>query len=142
MQNFHQFQLKTIQFHIRSNKEHIDQLVKRFSEQSKPSPIYISEYNDLTSKLHNLSLKEQQLKEKLRLQSIDAYNDQDPDQDISSSPVQDHNVQETQNVPISPLVTSVTMTNAGNVQAGGFYNNGDHHRLSTVQAAHIGTVSH
>ena len=69
------------------------------------------EYNDLTSKLHNLSLKEQQLKEKLRLQSIDASQyDQDPE-DLSSSPVQDHN--ESQNVPISPLVTSsVTSTNA------------------------------
>ena len=68
------------------------------------------EYNDLTSKLHNLSLKEQQLKEKLRLQSIDAAQyDQDPE-DLSSSPIQDHN--ESQNVPISPLVTSsVTSTN-------------------------------
>ena len=36
------------------------------------------------------------------------------------------------------MLSLLTVCNAGgNVQAGGFYNNGDHHRLSTVQAAHI-----
>lgn len=52
-------------------REHIDKLVARFSGYREPPAIYISEYEEFTSKLHDFSLREQQLKEKLRLQSID-----------------------------------------------------------------------
>ena len=47
-------ELKTIQFHIESNRQHIEQLNNRFSGQN-PSQFYIMEYEDLTEKLHNLS---------------------------------------------------------------------------------------
>lgn len=52
-------------------REHIDKLVARFSGYREPPAIYISEYEEFTSKLHDFSIREQQLKEKLRLQSID-----------------------------------------------------------------------
>ena len=97
-------ELRTIQFHIKSNRDHIDQLVTRFSGQSKPSSIYLMEYDELTDKLHNLSSKEQQLKEKLRLQSIDSSQ---YDQDLASSP---SDLQEDHRVPVSPLVNPVPST--------------------------------
>ena len=60
-------------------REHIDKLVARFSGHKEPPTFYISEYEELTSKLHDFSVREQQLKEKLRLQSIDASPcDEDP----------------------------------------------------------------
>ena len=62
-------------------REHIDKLVARFSGHKEPPAIYISEYEEFTSKLHDFSEKEQQLKEKLRLQSVDANspeNEQPP----------------------------------------------------------------
>lgn len=52
-------------------REHIDKLVARFSGHREPPAIYISEYDEFTSKLHDFSIREQHLKEKLRLQSID-----------------------------------------------------------------------
>ena len=54
-------------------REHIDQLVKRFSGHREPPIFYISEYEEQTSKLHDFSVREQELEKKLRLQSIDDH---------------------------------------------------------------------
>ena len=120
-------ELKTIQFHIESNRQHIEQLNNRFSGQN-PSQFYIMEYEDLTEKLHNLSLIAEDLKKKLRLQSIDiSQYDQDHNQEPASplqpTPVSDS--LEDNRVPVSPLVNAALPSTYS-------YNGNDNNRLTTV----------
>jgi B-Raf proto-oncogene serine/threonine-protein kinase len=60
-------ELENVQSVIQLTKENIDALNERF-QKFKPSPkIYLDEYQDLTSKLHQLNLMEQKLVEKMQL---------------------------------------------------------------------------
>ena len=68
-----QLELENVQSVIQLTKENIDALNERFSK-FKPSPkIYLEEYQDLTSKLHQLKMMEQNLVEKM--QSIQEQNE-------------------------------------------------------------------
>lgn len=68
-----QLELENVQNVIQLTKEYIDALNERFSK-FKPSPkIYLEEYQDLTSKLHQLKTMEQNLVEKM--QSIQEQNE-------------------------------------------------------------------
>jgi B-Raf proto-oncogene serine/threonine-protein kinase len=59
-------ELENVQSVIQLTKENIDALNERFSK-LKPSPkIYLEEYQDLTSKLHDLKIMEQNLVEKMQ----------------------------------------------------------------------------
>lgn len=59
-------ELENVQSVIQLTKENIDALNDRFSK-FKPSPkIYLEEYQDLTSKLHQLKMMEQNLVEKMQ----------------------------------------------------------------------------
>jgi pole hole protein len=61
-----QLELENVQSVIQLTKENIDALNDRFSK-FKPSPkIYLEEYQDLTSKLHQLKMMEQNLVEKIQ----------------------------------------------------------------------------
>lgn len=64
-------ELQTIQHHISLTKEHIDKLNERFRDYQKPPGIFVTEYDELTSKLHDFTEREQQLKEKLQLNTDD-----------------------------------------------------------------------
>lgn len=46
-------------------RENIDALNDKFSQLTEPPPMYVQEYEELTSKLHELKLKEQELEERL-----------------------------------------------------------------------------
>ena len=59
------FQLENIQNHIKLTKEHIDALNVTFAGNQNPPPIFISEYEEYTQKLHNFTQREASLKEKL-----------------------------------------------------------------------------
>ncbi|CAB4062530.1 BRAF [Lepeophtheirus salmonis] len=57
--------LINIQHHIRLTKDHIDKLNERFAPYQHPPGIFVTEYEELTSKLHDFTLAEASLKEKL-----------------------------------------------------------------------------
>ena len=42
-----ELQLRTIQHHMSLTREHIDNLVERFSNRPEPPPFYISEYRQI-----------------------------------------------------------------------------------------------
>jgi len=58
-------ELENIQNHIKLTKEHIDALNGRFASYQHPPVIFISEYEEWTQKLHNFTLREASLKEKI-----------------------------------------------------------------------------
>ncbi|CAG7832712.1 unnamed protein product [Allacma fusca] len=60
-----QVSLKNIQNVIRLTKENIDALNDRFAGFQDPPAMYLQEYSELTSKLHDLEAKEQELKERI-----------------------------------------------------------------------------
>ena len=55
-------------------KEHLDALNMTFAGNQNPPPIFISEYEEYTQKLHNFTLRETSLKEKLSDISCVIYN--------------------------------------------------------------------
>ena len=70
-----QAELENVQSVIQLTKEDIDALNERFSK-FKPSPkIYLEEYQDLTSKLHQFKMMEQNLVEKM--QQLQEQNEQE-----------------------------------------------------------------
>jgi len=58
-------ELRNIQNHITLTKDHIDALNARFASYQDPPGIFLTEYEELTSKLHQFTLREQSLKERL-----------------------------------------------------------------------------
>lgn len=50
-------------------RENIDALNAKFAQLTEPPPMYVQEYEELTSKLHDLKLKEQELSERMLLQA-------------------------------------------------------------------------
>jgi len=58
-------ELENIQNHIKLTREHIDALNVTFAGNQNPPPIFISEYEEYTQKLHNFTQREASLKEKL-----------------------------------------------------------------------------
>lgn len=48
-------------------RENIDALIAKFANFQEPPSMYLEEYQELTSKLHELEIKEQELNEKLQL---------------------------------------------------------------------------
>lgn len=65
------YELRNIQSVIHVTRENIDALNKTFASFQHPPPIYLSEYKELTVKLHELESKEQKLIE--LLYSMEAY---------------------------------------------------------------------
>lgn len=59
-------ELENVQSVIQLTKENIDALNERFSKFSPSPKIYLEEYQDLTSKLHQLKMMEQNLVEKMQ----------------------------------------------------------------------------
>lgn len=60
--------LGNIKLIINVTRENIDSLNKKFGEQVNPPPIYVLEYEELTSKLHDLKLKQLKLENMLHQQ--------------------------------------------------------------------------
>lgn len=63
-----QLELENLKSVMQLTKENIDALNERFKKFNPPPKIYLDEYNDLTSKLHQLKLMEQNLIEKISLE--------------------------------------------------------------------------
>ncbi|XP_073827964.1 serine/threonine kinase raf oncogene [Musca autumnalis] len=61
-------ELNNIQSVIHVTRENIDALNARFANLQEPPPMYIAEYQELTSKLHELETKESELIEQLNVQ--------------------------------------------------------------------------
>lgn len=61
-------ELKNIQLVIRVTRENIDALNAKFANLQEPPPMYIAEYQELTSKLHELEAKETELMEQMNAQ--------------------------------------------------------------------------
>jgi pole hole protein len=76
-------ELRNIQSVIHLTRENIDALNEKFAAFQHPPPMYLSEYQELTCKLHEFELKEQQLIEQISNQQSTA---QDCDSDYSVYP--------------------------------------------------------
>lgn len=61
-----ELELQNVQSVINLTKENIDCLNERFSKFKPPPKIYLNEYQDLTSKLHQLKTMEQNLIDKMQ----------------------------------------------------------------------------
>lgn len=61
-------ELHNIQSIILVTRENIDALNGKFANLQEPPPMYIAEYQELTSKLHQLEAKESELMEQLSVQ--------------------------------------------------------------------------
>lgn len=61
-------ELHNIQSVILVTRENIDALNARFANLQEPPPMYIAEYQELTSKLHELETKESELIEQMSVQ--------------------------------------------------------------------------
>lgn len=64
-------ELRNIQSVIHVTRENIDALNAKFANLQEPPPMYITEYQELTSKLHELEAQEQELIEKIQAQTED-----------------------------------------------------------------------
>lgn len=58
-------ELQNVQSVIHVTRENIDALNAKFANLQEPPPMYITEYQELTSKLHELFVKEHELMEQL-----------------------------------------------------------------------------
>lgn len=60
-----QLELENLKSVMQLTKENIDALNERFKKFNPPPKIYLDEYNDLTTKLHQLKMMEQNMIEKI-----------------------------------------------------------------------------
>ncbi|CAH0722132.1 unnamed protein product, partial [Brenthis ino] len=65
------YEIRNIQSIINVTRENIDALNAKFACLQHPPPLYLSEYQELTAKLHNLELREQTLRDLLQCDSPD-----------------------------------------------------------------------
>ncbi|XP_022827976.1 raf homolog serine/threonine-protein kinase phl isoform X2 [Spodoptera litura] len=65
------YEIRNIQSIINVTRENIDALNAKFAGFQHPPSLYLSEYQELTSKLHNLELRERTLRELLQCESPD-----------------------------------------------------------------------
>ncbi|XP_059051376.1 raf homolog serine/threonine-protein kinase Raf [Achroia grisella] len=65
------YEIRNIQSIINVTRENIDALNAKFAGFQHPPSLYLSEYQELTSKLHNLELRERTLRELLQSESPD-----------------------------------------------------------------------
>lgn len=59
-------ELRNIQSVIYVTRENIDALNAKFANLQDPPPMYVTEYQELTSRLHELEVKEHELTEKIQ----------------------------------------------------------------------------
>ena len=81
-------ELRNIKSVIHVTRENIDALNARFADFQQPPAMYLEEYQELTSKLHELEIKEQDLVEKIQQNEVNIANeppdlpDPEPDPDV------------------------------------------------------------
>lgn len=63
-------ELRNIQSVMQITRENIDALNTKFANLQEPPPMYVTEYQELTSKLHELEIKEHELVERLQQNEI------------------------------------------------------------------------
>lgn len=72
-------ELRNIQSVISVTRENIDALNAKFANLQDPPPMYIAEYQELTSRLHELEIKEHEVVEKIQqnelLESTETNNE-------------------------------------------------------------------
>lgn len=64
-------EIQNIQSIINVTRENIDALNAKFAGIQRPPSLYLTEYQELTSKLHNLELRKRTLRELLQSESMD-----------------------------------------------------------------------
>lgn len=75
-------ELRNIQSVIFITRENIDALNAKFANFQEPPPMYIAEYQDLTSRLHELELKEHELVDQLQQQQDEQDETEEHSADI------------------------------------------------------------
>lgn len=71
-------ELRNIQSVIHVTRENIDALNEKFANLQEPPPMYVTEYQELTSKLHELEIKEHELIEKIQQQNETIEQPEEP----------------------------------------------------------------
>lgn len=71
-------ELRNVQSVMYVTRENIDALNARFANLQDPPVMYVTEYQELTSKLHELELKERDLTEQLQVQADELAAAQPP----------------------------------------------------------------
>lgn len=69
-------ELKNIQSVIRLTKEKLEDMNKEFGRHQHPHPLYIQEYEQLTNKIHDFQMKEQQLLDKVTIPISDTEDEE------------------------------------------------------------------
>lgn len=105
-------ELKNIQNVIHLTRENIDALNAKFAGLQHPPPMYLTEYQELTSKLHELEVKEQQLNEQINYQKT-YLQEGDSEVNIQSS------AERGQKTNIQPSLKSVVRAHLPNQQRTG-----------------------
>ncbi|KAI8429406.1 hypothetical protein MSG28_000049 [Choristoneura fumiferana] len=77
------YEIRNIQSIINVTRENIDALNAKFAGIQHPPSLYLSEYQELTSKLHNLELRERTLRERMHAESPDRSDEISLDNDDS-----------------------------------------------------------
>lgn len=87
------YEIRNIQSIINVTRENIDALNAKFAGIQHPPSLYLSEYQELTSKLHNLELRERTLRERMHAESPDRSDEISLDNDDSKSLILSHDSQ-------------------------------------------------
>lgn len=87
-------ELRNIQSVIHVTRENIDALNAKFANLQEPPPMYITEYQELTSKLHELELKEHELVEQIQQQNDE--QEQEQEQEIEQESIIDQPEEQTE----------------------------------------------
>lgn len=99
-------ELKNIQLVILVTRENIDALNAKFANLQEPPPMYIAEYQELTSKLHELEAKETELMEQINSQQEVEENQLDKqEQSYSESQVFQSHYQNQQQIQMQQLLS-------------------------------------
>ncbi|GAB1598249.1 serine/threonine-protein kinase A-Raf-like isoform X4 [Argonauta hians] len=77
-------ELKNIRNVIRLTKEKLEDMNKEFGKHQHPHPLYIQEYEQLTNKIHDFQLKEQQLLDKVIIPSSETEDEDDDEEKLPS----------------------------------------------------------
>nr|QCW06543.1 serine/threonine-protein kinase B-raf-like protein [Pinctada imbricata] len=75
-----QDQIRNIQSVIRLTKDNLESLNKKFGKEQHPNSLYLEEYDNLTTKIHELQMKEEQLLEQMA--ELEKTDSPSPEPDI------------------------------------------------------------
>ncbi|XP_036359406.1 serine/threonine-protein kinase A-Raf isoform X3 [Octopus sinensis] len=109
-------QLKNIRNVIRLTKEKLEDMNKEFGKHQHPHPLYIQEYEQLTNKIHDFQLKEQQLLDKVIIPSSETEDEDDDEEEEEKLPSPTNSSTSSPKLPLKSPVRSTIKVLLPNAQ--------------------------